>query len=147
MWVWPRRFARPTLKRSLPVDIVRGLVYRLSLAVLTGGGGGGGGGRPGKTCHSHAVGWTCGGVVHSFLYSSGTTFRTQKRCQDCLMLTAQSLSGPCLQLVAHSWFFQECATPPHVHPKPMCITRCRYLPAESYGHCHYDSTIPGTSPQ
>ena len=48
--------------------------------------------------------WTCGGVAHSFSTAVKRLSESKKRCQDCLMSSAQSfyIYGPCLQSVAHS---------------------------------------------
>ena len=60
--------------------------------------------------------WTCRGVAHSFCTAVKRLSESKKRRQDCLMSSAQSFYGPCLQSVAHSLTccFSECATPPHV---------------------------------
>ena len=71
---------------------------------------------------SHVVGrtWTCGGVAHSFCTTVKRLSESKKRCQDCLMSSAQSFYGPCLRSLAHS------------------LTCC------FSGRCH-SSTRPGTS--
>ena len=70
------------------------------------------------------VGWTCGGVAHSFCTALGRLSGPEKHHQDCLMSTAQLLIGLWLQSLTHTLklrFFKECA-PPHVHPTSMYIT-------------------------
>ena len=71
------------------------------------------------TCSDVQGRWACGGVEHSFCTAAGWLSGPEKCHQDCLMSTAQSLSGSWMQLLAHSLaVFQECATPPHVTCPP-----------------------------
>ena len=56
--------------------------------------------------------WTCGGVAYSFCTVVKRLPESKKRHQDCLMSSAQSCYGPCLQSLVH-W---ECATALHIHP-------------------------------
>jgi len=64
------------------------------------------GGRPGKliTCNEVLRHWV--DVWRSgtfFLYSCKVASEPKKRCQDCLMLSAQLFYGPCLQSVGSSF--------------------------------------------
>jgi len=64
------------------------------------------GGRPGKliTCNEVLRHWVDAWMSGTFfLYSCKVASEPKKRCQDCLMLSAQLFYGPCLQSVGSSF--------------------------------------------
>ena len=77
--------------------------------------------------------WTCGGVAHSFCTAVKRLSESEKRRQDCLMLSTQSFYGPCLQSVAHSL---TCCFSGNV---PLLHTSRYVIP--------HDSVLPGLPPR
>ena len=81
---------------------------------------------------SHVV-WrtlTCGGVAHSFCTAVKRLSESKKRRQACLMSSAQSFYGLCLQSVAHSLTCCFSGKVPLLHTS-------RYI-------IQHDSGLPGT---
>ena len=77
--------------------------------------------------------WTCGGVVQSFCTAVKRLPESKKRCQDCLMSSAQSFYGPCLQSVAHSFTCCFSGNVPLLHTSRYVIPRDSVLPGPPRG--------------
>jgi len=75
--------------------------------------------------------WTCRGVVHSFCTVVKWLSEPKKRCQDCLMSSAQSFYGarPCLQSVAHSLTCGFSRNLPLLHMSRYTIARDQFYQA------------------
>jgi len=76
--------------------------------------------------------WMSGGVAHSFCTSVKQLSESKKCRQDCLMSSAQSFCGPCLQLIVH-WLI--CCFSRNV---PLLHTSRYVIP--------HDSVLPGLPP-
>jgi len=72
--------------------------------------------------------WTCGGVARSFYTAVKRLSESKKRRQDCLMSSAQSFYGPCLQSVVHSLTCCFSGNVPLLHMSRYVIPRDSVLP-------------------
>jgi len=73
------------------------------------------------TCSDNLdAGWACGGVAHSFFTTMKWLSEPKKCHQECLMSSAQSLHGPCLQSIVHSLTCGYSRNVPLLHTFTQC---------------------------